>query len=208
MDEEIQLTVKTVTGQTSIVNVKRSETVRSLLKSANISFPTGSFPSFFHDGKLLNPDLSFLVQNVRNHDLIVALVHKVPQQQNYPSHYVSSQERQRVLFEEALRVSDVSFILVDSCDKCLNIYNSYIESSDESLAEDEDYIDEFSNENQKSVIAGSTEVRVDPLPVCWNSDDYENEQESNKKPDTNIIQILHNRRCSGAIADPNCGNEL
>ena len=205
MDEEIQLTVKTVSGQTSIVNVKKSDSVRSLFKSPNVNFPPGSFTTFFHGGKQLNPDLSFLVQNVRNQDLVVALIHKIPQQ---PPHFMSPQERERILFEEALRVSDVSFILIDSSDKSQNIYNSFIESSDDSLAEDEDYIDEFSNENQKSIIAGSTEAWVDPLPVCWSSYDCENELESNKKPDTNIIQILHNIPCSGAIAGPNCGNEL
>lgn len=207
MDEELQLIVKTVTGQSSTVMVKQSQSVRSLLKSANIKFPSGSFPSFFHDGKQLNPDLSFSIQNVHDKDLIVVLVHKVPKQTNYPSPYISAQERQRILFEEALRVSDIGFILIDSCDKSSKIYDSMMESSD-STAEDEDYIDEFSNENPKSIIAGSTEARVDPLPVCWSSDDCENDPESNRKPDSNIIHIIHKRRCSGAIADPNCGNEL
>lgn len=208
MDEEIQLTIKTITGQLSIVSTKPSESIRSLLKSANITLPVGSIPSFFHDGKLMNPDLSFATQNVHNNDSIVVLVRKIEQQKNYPSDFMRSQERQRVLFEEALRVSDVSFILIDSSDKSLNIYNSYTDSSDESLAEDDDYIDEFSNRSPKSVISGSTEARIDPLPVCWSSDDLENEPESNKKTDPNVMQIFHKRHCSGTIADPNCGNEL
>lgn len=208
MDEELEINFKTITGETTNLSVKKSESVRSLLKSANLNFARGSFPTFFHNGKKLNPDLSFAAQDVHNQDVIVALVPKAPRQNNYPTHFVSPQERQRALFEEALRVSDVSFILIDSSDKSLNIYKSIIESSDESLAEDDDYIDEFSNGIPKSIISGSTEARVDPLPVCWSSDDYENESDSNKKSDTNIIQILHNRRCSGKMADPNCGNEL
>ncbi|OHT15958.1 hypothetical protein TRFO_13645 [Tritrichomonas foetus] len=203
MDDEFQLTIKTITGKSSTVVSKRSATVRSLLASAGMNFSPNSYPIFLHKGNVLNPDLSLAKNNLQQNDTIILMVRKAIQTQQITEEPINNEERQqKVLFEEALRVSDVAFVLLESSRSASTIYRSMIESQEDSFSEDDENTDEFpTNLDWESNIA-----RIDPLPVCW-SEDSEDDIESNEESDTDFIEALRDRCPSGAIVKPNCGNE-
>ena len=211
MDEKIEISVRTLSGGSFQVTARLSSSVRALLDHEMLHNDARSPTSraiFLHRGKQINPDLSLAMHGVKPNDEITVVFVKTGNRirdddrildENVPN----DEKQQRILFEEALRVSDVAFILLESSKNATTIYRSLIESQDESFSEEDESGEEF-----PTVIPQNKpdHVRCEPLPACW-SEDSEAELESNDESDTDIIETIRDRCPSGAIMKQNCGNE-
>ena len=156
----MQIRLQTSSGDLCIVHPKCSETMRSILCSAFGS--ADNYSTCVLNGNIIPLDLSIASQGVKENDTIyvVSRRQKVKKAKRWERDAVERYER--TLFEEALRVSDVSFMILESSKGANLMYRSLMEED----SEDEEY-------RSQTIVENSQAISDQPLPVCWN--DYEHD---------------------------------
>jgi hypothetical protein len=160
MDEQIFVSLRTVSGQPRLLSPKRSMTVRDLLAIADISCPANSSPLCLYRGSHLELDLSLARQHIENESTIVVAFRRGsplrPTVRDDPG-----------FLQEALRVSDVSFLELESARNGSLLYQAML---DEQLESDSDDDEEPERVIFLTVIDESARARgvaEAPLPPCW-----------------------------------------
>jgi hypothetical protein len=133
---------------------------RDVLASAQVDTPPNSYPICLLHNVRLHLDLSLAHQSVKGSDVLYVVFRKctAPQRGQIP------RSRSASGFEEALRVSDVAFLCVDSSQRPAVIYQAMFEEQDET---------DFDDEAQSQVLTvtdeapGTRTVSDAPLPQCW-----------------------------------------
>ena len=168
MDAELNLTLRPLVGNTVPLHMKKSDTVRSVVEAARISVPPNTQLICVSHGNQLQLDLSLDFQGIKSNDTIVVLCKKLGRNPNGKnmikpeSRLDVFEEQQKSLFEEALRVSDLSFLLFDYYRTSSTVYQEILNQQEEQQDEDEEDEEEI-----KSKIQESRSISVDPLPTCW-----------------------------------------
>jgi hypothetical protein len=156
MDEQISVSLQTLSGQPRLLSPRRSMTVRDLLTIADISWPANSSPLCLYRGSHLELDLSLARQNIEDLSTIVVAFRR------------GSPRRPAVrpdpgFLHEALRVSDVSFLELESSRHGSLLYQAMLDSESDDEEDPERVI-------MLTVIdesARSRGVAEAPLPTPW-----------------------------------------
>ncbi|KAH0794190.1 hypothetical protein GPJ56_001793 [Histomonas meleagridis] len=82
------------------------------------------------------------------------------------------EKQQKELFEEALRVSDVSFLLFDYYRSSSNAYSAILRQQELSMQSNESNEETFDTIIQNS----SDSISSEPLPPCWIQEDEANSE--------------------------------
>ena len=178
MDEMLNLTLQQINGDSISMKVHSSDTPRHFLNTYHITTPTNHTLLLFVQTNQLYLDLPLSAQGVKNGDYLTMIFQRISnkkkptrldriQTQNelVPLEPSLSEKHERELFEEAIRVSDVSFLLFDSSICEASLYKQMYESQLESL--------ESSFQNEKkypTVVKPASGISTDPLPLCWDTD--------------------------------------
>ncbi|KAH0785363.1 hypothetical protein GPJ56_010774 [Histomonas meleagridis] len=77
------------------------------------------------------------------------------------------ERQQKELFEEALRVFDLSFLLFDYYRSSISAYQSMLNQQELSISQYECN----SNEQDETVLETTNSVSSEPLPTCWQQEE-------------------------------------
>lgn len=160
MDEVVQIRLQTSSGKTCSVSPVRSTTLRSVLAEVNMKLPN---PVCVLHGRILSLDMSIASQGIKSSDTIYVVSQKTRE------HRQRSVARPKVnssLLQEGLRVADVALIQYELCRDGNLLYEFF---SDFNQVSDDD--ESFT----KTVVGTSTSIGVEPLPICWEETEIENE---------------------------------
>ena len=176
MDKELHVTLRPLGGSVVLVQSKASETVRSLLAAAGFESDQNTRLICVSRGNQLQLDLSLGVQGIQTNDIIFVLCHKekiVKKTDNFNDNVCFSErmrclkkDKQNELFKEALRVSDMSFLLFDYYQPSSIVYQNYLSIQD-------DLCDASDNGEEETILEDEgidKKISESPLPVCWDSD--------------------------------------
>lgn len=153
MDDRLQLRLETLSGKVCTVTPKCSDTMRSIITD---SFGTAEgSPSCFVNGRPISLDLSLAIQNVKPFDTVRILFRQPKRVEKRESCTDSVERHEQELFEEALRVSDVSFLLIEASNMSNLFYSAFTDESDEE------------SEIEQTVVENSQNISEEPLPPCW-----------------------------------------
>jgi hypothetical protein len=160
MDEHISVSLRTISGQPRLLSPKRSMTVRDLLAIADISWPANACPLCLYRGSHLELDLSLAHQHIEDLSTIVVTFRR-------GSPLRPSARHGPGFIHEALRVSDLSFLELESARHAPMLYQAMLDEQLDSDSDDE-------NDPERMVIltvidesARSRGVAESPLPPCW-----------------------------------------
>lgn len=204
METSIPIKISTVSGNSLTVHPQPTETVRSIMNSAMIESPPNSQMICLSRGAQLQMDLSIGIQGLEPNDTIIVVFKKKRQKIKSKiddADFSTIERQQKELFEEALRVSDVSFLLLEATRNATSIYRSIIQMQSDQMSDSENSSDDYS-----TVLAVEENERISssPLPVCWDTDSDDQSSES----DTESYMPPINTQCgSGALMQPNLGKE-
>jgi hypothetical protein len=137
-------------------------TVREVLSLAGLLGPPNSSPLCLFKNSPIHLDLSLAHQCVRNSDVLYVIFKRQPRP--------SPVGRSKSIFEEALRVSDVAFLSVESSRLGSSMYAAML-ADQEALCSDDDN-DDDAQEQVLTVIYESVQGRKvsdSPLPRCWSA---------------------------------------
>jgi hypothetical protein len=163
MDDAVPLVLWTDSGVRQSISSKRSATVRSVLAAAHLEAPPNSYPVCIWNGLSLQLDLPLSVQGV-NGSADIFIVYR-PNSIPRGNVFEDDNRRQQQLYEEALRVSDISFFMVEASRHGDMLYKSMLvdqcASDQDSEADDEITLTVIDESGQKNHIPS------EPLPKCW-----------------------------------------
>lgn len=180
-NQQLSIILKPINSTDVIpVNFKDTDTVRSIIQTAGISAPENSQLVCVAKGSQLQLDLSLAVQGIKPNDTIFVLYKKnkysdrdvrrrgieFSLKEEIRNHMRESERQQRELFEEALRVSDMSFLLFDYYKTSTNDYVALLAQSENRDDEEEDVREATLIDPEKP-----KEISEQPLPTCWPSND-------------------------------------
>lgn len=170
----LNITLQKINGESISLQASQYDTPRHILSLNHISEPQNSKLFLFVHKRQLLLDFSFKVQGVQNNDYITMVIEKlskIRQKGKYSSNLVNIQKpifdpehHDKEIFEEAIKVSDIGFLLIDSSISESAIYKQMYESQKEidasnSAEEDEAEI--------PTIIEPASEISIQALPPCW-----------------------------------------
>ncbi|OHS95733.1 hypothetical protein TRFO_10386 [Tritrichomonas foetus] len=179
MDAELNLILCPFTGKTVPLHMKKSDTVRSVVEAARIPVPPNTQLICVSHGNQLQLDLSLGIQGIKSNDTIVVLCKKLGRtpnsrnSSNLDNSNITGQniqnvsrldvfeEQQKSLFEEALRVSDLSFLLFDYYRTSSTVYQEILSQQEEQFS------DTSEEDDYPSQLPENPHISEDPLPTCW-----------------------------------------
>ncbi|KAH0791392.1 hypothetical protein GPJ56_004696 [Histomonas meleagridis] len=175
----MEITLRHMNGSWVPVHSKKSDTVRSLLVSAGIPVPQNCQLICVSRGNQLHLDLSLGIQGIKENDTIFVLCQKnnnlIQSDKNkidFESYKKTDnlEKQQKELFEEALRVSDLSFLLFDYYQPSSYLCDDFLKRQVEAC-----YIPSPCDEETVIDEKPPDKVISDPLPVCWESETSDSE---------------------------------
>lgn len=184
MDDNLQIKI-TSTDKTMItLCTKRTETLRSVLKTAKITPPPNSQILCFLKETQLKLDLSLGIQGIQTDDTIFVSYKKISRHRHrrsaYPFEifspfYQDAQQvsnRQNGVYLESLRLNDHYYYSFDYYRNSSKIYAQLLRQQQEKYITKEP-------PTEKLVISNDihNQVSCDPLPVCFKSDPKTEENE-------------------------------
>ena len=175
------------TNSTDVIPVhfKDTDTVRNLIHSAGISVPENSRLVCVAKGSQLQLDLSLAVQGIQPNDTIFVLYQKnklsndgfdgrnfnLILREKIRNRMKEFERQQKELFNEALRVSDLSFLLFDYYKTSTNDYKTILSQSEEKHDDELKQVTMIDPEKPK-------DISDQPLPTCWPNDSEQNMNEN------------------------------
>ena len=154
MDEPLQIRVETVSGNVCLATPKRSATMRAVL--AEVFGAVEGKPYCLLRGRQLALDLSLAAQGVQSLDTIHVVFVRPAATKKRELEGDAARRHEKALFEEALRVSDVAFLLFETSRRSNLLYSAFTDESD---------IEE--TEVEQTVVENSQRISDAPLPPCW-----------------------------------------
>ena len=154
MDEPLQIRLETASGKVCWVTPKRSATMRMVIAETFGPVPGTLFCLL--RGQQLQLDLSIASQGIQPHDTIHVVYGRWrPKQRELESE--RARRHEKGLFEEALRVSDVAFLLFETSRRSNLLYSAFAEETRRTQEK----------EVEQSVVENSQRISEAPLPPCW-----------------------------------------
>ena len=173
MCETLSLTVQWVGGVALFVKVNRLDPVKSALDLCRQSQKIGATTRLIHNGRILNPGLSFAFQNVKDGDLIV--VYEAKQDQRATKALdVLFEENVLSVMHEVMRINDWSFKGIEQNRGAARLYQQL-------YAEDEIERCEEPEETDTTVVANADRISCEPLPQLAETDHDEDEDDDNMR---------------------------
>jgi hypothetical protein len=136
-------------------------TVRELLTIAQISCPANASPLCLYRGSRLQLDLSLAHQNIEDLSTIVVAFHRRSFTMRAPTPTRSG------ILQEALRVSDVSFLELESSRHGALIYEAMWAEQEQSGSDDEEDPEAVTVLTVIDESKQGRKVAETPLPTCW-----------------------------------------
>lgn len=166
MDAELSLTLCDLGGDLVPVHPKLSDSLRSVVESAQISAPPNSqLICVSRHGAQLQMDLSLGYQGIKQDDTIIVMCKKYHRRREKAKPEVHEASNEQKIFDEAVRVSDTGFLIFEWYKKkqARIIYQAILEQQElENDAEDEE---------EETVLEPAQSVCSAPLPCCWDQDE-------------------------------------
>ena len=186
MEKQLNIMLKP-TNSTDVIPVhfKDTDTVRNPIHSAGISVPENSRLVCVAKGSQLQLDLSLAVQGIQPNDTIFVLYQKnklsndgfdgrnfnLILREKIRNRMKEFERQQKELFNEALRVSDLSFLLFDYYKTSTNDYKTILSQSEEKHDDELKQVTMIDPEKPK-------DISDQPLPTCWPNDSEQNMNEN------------------------------
>ena len=176
MDVNLNVTLQSADGQPFPLSPKKTDTVRSVIEAANIVTPPNTQLICMYKGNQLKMDLSLGFQGIQTNDTIFLVYKKVVRRKKKKAARKDDFEvvnaldpdaqqfvrRQNSIFEEALRVSDLSFLLFDYYRRTSNVYDLILQQQEEKNTNNSQ-----ANVSKTILSHQSNDVSCEPLPVCF-----------------------------------------
>ncbi|OHT13552.1 hypothetical protein TRFO_03298 [Tritrichomonas foetus] len=196
MDAILNVTLWPAAGKHIPLTPKRTDTVRSVIEAAQIKSPPNTQLICISNGTQLKMDLSLGVQGVQTNDTIFVIYKKIRKYRRkkagQPAEVIEQIDpeaqrfvrRQNGIFEEALKVSDLSFLLFDYYRRTSTVYDLILQQQEEKLTTNEIPAEELTVLSPKL-----DDVSIDPLPLCFRSGQASETDEDNDSVITAIHQL-------------------
>lgn len=176
MDEKIRITLSSTDENLATLYPNKTDTVRSVLKSAKIVSPPNSQIICFLKKLQLKLDLSLAIQGVEDNDTIYVFHKKISRTRHrkygkhfdvfaslcQKSHQLS--RRKNSVFIESLKLYDHSCFVFDYNRNSAKIYSQLLKQQEEKFV-----IKEAPTEQLNLDCEIKEHVSCDPLPICFKS---------------------------------------
>lgn len=186
MDEKIQITLSSTDENLATLCPYKTDTLRSVLKSAKIVSPPNTQIICFLRELQLKLDLSLSIQGIKDNDTIFVFHKKISRyrhrKSNHPfdmfaslyqkSHQYSRQ--QNSVYIESLKLNDNSYLSFDYYRNSSKIYSQILKQQQEKCI-----VKEVPTEKLNIIEEVRDHVKCDPLPICFKSDLETEENEDN-----------------------------
>lgn len=167
MNSKLSLSLRWVSGKSLLVKVNDLDPVRAVFDLCKDDVAPHAPPRFIHNGRVLNPQLSFKFQNVRNGDSIVVYE---PQHEQRIVFDLDSCFEDNVLsiMNEVMRLNDRSFQFIEVNRGTARLY-------DQLHQEDENANEMVLDAPIPTVITTSSGISSQPLPNLEKADEDEDD---------------------------------
>ncbi|OHT01220.1 hypothetical protein TRFO_32065 [Tritrichomonas foetus] len=212
MDAKLKIHIQTLDGSRHSLICTLNDNLRTIIARTPITIPPNSFVFCIKNGIELDTDLSLHHQGIKNNDTIVTLVRKLACSTYVPyalkrtdpifGNYMQNEQKQRELFAESLRVSDLQFQVFESYYAAQEIYDSMNESQNQKANEPQNI---QSNQTQTYLYqTDDINSRIDASIDDFHNSNYnkifdvpqKNEMDSNYKVPATVISHKSNLEAS------------
>lgn len=159
-------------GRTVFVKVTHSDTPRTLIETLYKKTKCEIYPQLLHNGRCLNPCLTFSYQNVHNGDSLVVYERENVTNKTTDENITSFDSKIYSIMREAQVVHDRSFSNFEMNRKASLVYEKLYQSDD---FQDSD--DLFPDIFETQIPEKRDTVCDDPLPMLPSDDDYSSSDE-------------------------------
>jgi hypothetical protein len=163
MDQTLEIVLQTLCGSQTRVQCRATDTLRTIVFST-LPIAPASYCWCASNSRPLQLDLTLGLQHVQPNDTIsVMFVKPDPLPSENP--FIMSRRRKQRVFEEHLRVSDLSFWVLESFKDAREIYRM--------LSEENQALGESRREVKQSTVTINQipkRISTDPLPPCWKTE--------------------------------------
>jgi len=184
MEERIRIYIKSIEGTTIETYPLLSNTVRDVIRQSNLYHGSKVYPFCYSNGSYINADMTLASLNIRQDDVLVVINMKnrtlpgLGGSKGVIGLYQLSQRRERELYNETLRVTDITFRGIELSKRASGLYQMMFEEQVEtsSITDINSTFTSLENKNPGT-------ISNSPLPICWeeekdnNDPDYEGVEE-------------------------------
>ena len=162
MEERLNITLCGIGGLQLHITPRRSNTLREVINEARLLPSQAAQPLCLFRGNQVHVDVPLAYLNVSDGETITVMFPKLSTTEIIREKTKHIRKLENDLYREALRVMDVQFSSIETCEKASLLYE---EMYNEKIEEEEN--NEVASPCSTKWAKPPKSISVDPLPICW-----------------------------------------